>query len=79
MLILRMDAKHGTYMHRTKKYHNQLKFKGGDENLKLIDYLFRRKKETEKAASPPDTGKGADRSSFMPRWLRGDYTLRIAN
>jgi len=44
--------------------------------LKLIDYLFRRKKETEKAASPPSAGTRAlIRSSFMPRWLRGDYTL----
>jgi len=45
--------------------------------LKLIDYLFRRKKETEKAASPPSAGTRAlIRSSFMPRWLRSDYTLR---
>lgn len=44
--------------------------------MKLIDYLFRRKKETEKAASPPSAGTRAlIRSSFMPRWLRGDYTL----
>ena len=44
--------------------------------MKFIDFLFRRRK-TEKAASPPTTGtRSLIRSSFMPRWLRGDYTLR---
>lgn len=44
--------------------------------MKFIDFLFRRHK-TEKAASPPTTGtRSLIRSSFMPRWLRGDYTLR---
>ena len=44
--------------------------------MKFIDFLFRRRK-TEKAASPPTTGTRAlIRSSFLPRWLRGDYTLR---
>lgn len=55
--------------------------------MNIIDNLFRRKKETEKATetekttekatSPPKTGtRTLIRSSFLPRWLRGDYTLR---
>lgn len=55
--------------------------------MNVIDSLFRRKKETEKAAeaekttekaahSPAGTRTLVRGSHFLPRWLRGDYTLQ---
>jgi HK97 family phage portal protein len=44
--------------------------------LKLFDLLFRRT-VAQKAAEPAPTGsRRLIGSSFLPRWLRGDYTLR---
>ena len=44
--------------------------------MKIIDLLLGRK--TEKAATPTPTGttRLVRASPFLPRWLRGDYTLR---
>lgn len=49
--------------------------------MNVIDSLFRRKKETEKetekaAPAPTGTKTLVRSSSFLPRWLRGDYTLQ---
>ncbi len=48
--------------------------------MNIIDLLFRRRKTrsptTEKQATPTTTKKARLQKSWLPHWLRGDYTLR---